>query len=108
MTEKAQRLAIINACRWERLGEFAIKLPDGREFHVDILNSLDAMHEAEKVLNSEQMVQFTDILNRQRDDYDNGEPKNPEVYARYRTWHATAAQRAEAFIDTLKLRDNSK
>jgi hypothetical protein len=54
----------------------------------DYLNDLNAMHEAEKVLTNEQLEVYCNILHK----------PNHGVY-----WaiHATAAQRAEAFLRTI-------
>ena len=57
----------------------------------DYLNDLNAMHEAEKVLTDEQKREYRICLFRLCDCY-----AGREV-------HATAAQRAEAFLKTLNL-----
>jgi hypothetical protein len=64
----------------------------------DYLNDLNAMHEAEKVLTPEQRVQYRIwlILNS-----DGRKAVFPSVEAAM--CHATAAQRAEAFLGTLGL-----
>lgn len=54
----------------------------------DYLNSLDAMHEAEKVLTDEQMVRYDRLLNETCAGYD---------------WHALASDKAKAFLLTLNL-----
>lgn len=53
--------------------------------------SLDAMHEAEKVLNLEQQQEYWLRLCRDI------------VPLSFNAWHATAAQRSEAFLRTLNL-----
>ena len=89
MTPEHQRIAIAEACGWttkhkglwvERLQTYAA-LPD-------YLNDLNAMHDAEKVLTREQIEIYCEHLN----------PKNYGIW-----WgiHATASQRAEAFLRTI-------
>lgn len=96
MTPEAQRIVIAEVCKWERLGEYSYRLPDGRELHVDILNSLEAVHEAEKMLTPEQQWMFCVELRALLD------------CNKFEMIHATAAQRADAFIRTLSLWDDSK
>ena len=87
MTPKAQRIAIAEACGWK---------PDKRGLgwlsphgyyapEPDYLNDLNAMHEAEKVLNQEQKEDYFFI-----------------IFNFYGNWpkaiQATAAQRARAFL----------
>ena len=57
----------------------------------DYCINLNAMHEAEKMLTDEQCV-FIRVHLRER--------LEPHAASRY-TWHATARQRAEAFLRTL-------
>lgn len=61
----------------------------------DYLNSLDAMHEAEKVLTVEQAIKYEKYLKELTlCNHSNSQGK---------VWHATAIQRAETFIKTLNL-----
>jgi hypothetical protein len=103
MTPEQQRIKIAEACGWEILntptlyGDFACyaKDPSGQEFPgiPDYLTDLNAMHEAEKVL-------LADV-------------RHLEPYKKYLAYltcaagepvyHATAAQRAEAFLRALNL-----
>ena len=89
MSEKEINIAIAEACGWttkhkglwvERLQTYAA-LPN-------YLADLNAMHEAEKVLTREQIEIYCEHLN----------PKNHGIW-----WgiHATAAQRAKAFVKTI-------
>ena len=89
MSEEEINIAIAEACGWttkhkglwvERLQTYAA-LPD-------YLNDLNAMHDAEKVLTNEQLEVYCNILHK----------PNHGVY-----WaiHATASQRAEAFVRTI-------
>jgi hypothetical protein len=112
MTPEAQRIAIAEAC-----GYAHIRVIEGRgpvvwimhEGHMEevrvpkYLSDLNAMHEAEKVLfEKDKTIQF-------------GEAR---YSSRYRTtlihqtngneWHATAPQRAEAFLRTLNLWDDAQ
>lgn len=77
MTPEAQRKAIAEACgvNWD-------------------ISSLDAMHEAEKVLTHAQLWEYHHRLHELKDMAGNNH---------WRTFHATAAQRAEAFLLTLNL-----
>jgi hypothetical protein len=96
MTPEQQRIAIAEACGWTEMRMGASDLigtsPDGRiSWQLpDYLNDLNAMHEAEKVLTKEQRWEYIGNLGTE------------EAF----TWtclHATAAQRAEAFLKTLNL-----
>ena len=106
MTPDAQRIAIAEACGYTYHGEATYGgsqkngwwLGDKYCFHgiPDYLSDLNAMHEAEKALNAEQWMQYLDRLGIITD-------------GRLRSYtHATAAQRAEAFLRTLNLWDDSK
>ena len=89
MTPEQQRIAIAEACGWttkhkglwvEQLQTYAA-LPD-------YLNDLNAMHEAEGILTNEQIEVYCSFL------------QKPQ----WGIWwgiHATAAQRAEAFLRTI-------
>jgi hypothetical protein len=121
MTPEAQRIAIAEACGWHRrlathdkpVERCGMKLPNSfghpieawwhetNERHrgvyaipPDFLNDLNAMHEAEKTLTREQWTTYYDII----------EGLNAEAGNIYqKELHATAAQRAEAFLRTLNL-----
>lgn len=99
MNPDEQRIAIAEACGWHfnndpkigmwvrPSGHFEINLPD-------YLNDLNAMHEAEKVLEIPQIKTYGAILR---------EMTRGGDYVSHldRSWHATAAQRAEAFLKTI-------
>lgn len=107
MTPEAQRIAIAEACpdvvewhddlpywkgSWSAAGE-------GNEHFAafDPLNDLNAMHEAERVLTTEQRTQYALLL------HDATEPAKLSFLARdFMVAHATAAQRAEAFLRTIR------
>ena len=95
MTPEQQRIAIAEACGWKWHSRYkgSIKVWDNGLDYVfwdsdlpDYLNDLNAMHEAEKVLNNEQWVAYGRELNR---------------LGVFPMVHATASQRAEAFLRTL-------
>ena len=106
MKPEQQRIAIAKACGWTqykwRCGQHSYstwvepgetyKIGDRQIFNVPgYLNDLNAMHEAEKVL--------FDKLYWAACDYEQCLQKITSSWA----WHATAAQRAEAFLRTLNL-----
>lgn len=101
MTPEAQRIAIAEACGWLRMIRNGIEVyydPEGG--HVlphdlpDYLNDLNAMYDAEKVL-----------LNAGRAGdwrgWDSYRLTLDEINGPDDTFHATAAQRAEAFLRTI-------
>ena len=97
MTPEAQRIAIAEACGWilnpakhTAKGLDWLHVPSGNTAYnpPNYLNDLNAMHEAEKVLNEKQ----EDIMNSTLWDIMDG---------RKYLWHATASQRAEAFLRTI-------
>lgn len=115
MTPEAQRIAIAEVCGWKlaeppnsrvwwKNGEWvsnAYDLPD-------YLNDLNAMHEAEKVLGHEHWQAYSDRLRGLMADAYDEMPEPRPLWMHFPFWHATAAQRAEAFLKTLNLwRDES-
>ena len=103
MTPEQQRIAIAEACGWTAEQDSngywkAVKQKDAAvelwlsEKNVwsvgipDYLNDLNAMHEAEKVLDYNQLRDMEDSVSFQFGVY---------------TFHATASQRAEAFLRTI-------
>lgn len=98
MSPEEQRIAIAEACGWDvnprPLGAVLCyyKVGNDRDFHASLpnyLNDLNAMHEAEKLLftrNDWSGSRFETILQ----DMTTSWP-----------WHASAAQRAEAFLKTI-------
>ena len=100
MKPEEQRIAIAEVCGWKltpcaqnpnqstwQYGGATIEIPD-------YLNDLNAMHEAEKVLSRAQRVAFVSALCGVV-----GLTWRPTSH--FDTIHATAAQRAEAFLKTL-------
>jgi hypothetical protein len=98
MTPEQQRIAIAEACGWTDIRKQKIGndrnlwgTKDGQRNRIpDYPGDLNAMHEAEKVLTSEQEKEYA---------YQLEAVCCPRDYG----WHATAAQRAEAFLRTLIL-----
>ncbi len=112
MTPESQRIAIAEACGWERRepdnlypevrwldpkdtsqwrSDYArrdIDLPD-------YLNDLDAMHEAEKVINPKQKPVYCSELRKLT--------VTPNSNSEWKMLHATASQRAQVFLMTLEL-----
>jgi hypothetical protein len=68
----------------------------------DYLNDLNAMHEAEKVLNYRQLermhMELATISN--RDQHGANHPHRKHTAHDF-MWHATSSQRAEAFLRTI-------
>jgi hypothetical protein len=99
MTPEAQRIAISEACGFNRAGNYwcapagpAQDLTRDSRGLPDYLSDLNAMHEAEKVLSDDQYwPHFYDNLSEGCGGYD----KHRNMLS------ATAAQRAEAFLRTL-------
>ena len=107
MTPEAQRIAIAEACGWKPYdpitndGWHLLMTPPEKpneegwlETIPDYLNDLNAMHEAEKVLTCTN--NYVRELRLSTDRYTND----------FILIHATAAQRAEAFLRTLGLWKN--
>lgn len=113
MTPEAQRIAIAKACGievvsdgithhlcrctlggkgYDPAGKFLCEVPD-------YLNDLNAMHEAEKILTETTIVEYADWLL---------VIANSASSTNQHWFLATAAQRAEAFLRTLNLWDDSK
>ena len=110
MTPEQQRIAIAEACGWKPDGE---KLSSGvvlwnkrtwinlkpygdgylcDQRVPDYLNDLNAMHEVEKLLVGTQRLDYIEWLGYCDDDY---------AAKLFRFIHATAKQRAEAFLKTI-------
>jgi hypothetical protein len=101
MTHKAQRIAIAEACGWKRAwseyrNEYRWYGPDDMNWLLppDYLNDLNAMYEAEKVLTGVEQDEYIGKL---------GWPADNTAHAAWKSTHATAAKRAEAFLRTLNL-----
>lgn len=96
MTPEAQRIAIAEACPdkfFIHHGRIYLKTgPNTIAPEVDPLSDLNACHEMEKVLNGDQMCAYVWKISRAMDQ-DNWLTRSVANVA-----HATAAQRAEAFL----------
>lgn len=107
MTPEQQRIAIAEACGWERVS--VIGYPAHPKEWDDIaqlpnyLNDLNAMHEAVSSLNPGLRDTYLDILTEQVV-HKNAIDLDGSIHDRNMpVVHATAAQRAEAFLRTLNL-----
>ena len=120
MKPEQQRIAIAEACGWriesdgactfvyppnEKMGT-GYRMNDIRHPKIirllpDYINDLNAMHEAERFLDYDQCEQYAsdlwDIIMCAEESMENPPPSN------FACIHATAAQRAEAFLKTLNL-----
>jgi hypothetical protein len=101
MTPKAQRIAIAEACgtmKWSYALAPSYALAFGRFVAASVpkyTEDLNAMHEAEKVLTEKGVNTwwtYVDLINRQ----------NLTPFGQSTAVHATAAQRAEAFLRTIE------
>jgi hypothetical protein len=103
MTPDQQRIAIATACGWTEIDGLSVKglmgKPPGKicsfAYIPNYLNDLNAMHEAEKVLTKDQLIEQAEWIGACSNEMPN------------KAWvillRATAAQRAEAFLRTLGL-----
>lgn len=106
MSPEAQRIAIAEACGWTRVPNARGRrwcrhyLCLGPHHSLgslpDYLNDLNAMHEAENVISESLRATFTSWL------------CLGEINRHWAQVHATAAQRAEAFLRTISRWDDSK
>lgn len=121
MSPKAQRIAIAEACGWLEWEHLNPTPPlfnrlwrnngEVRAFNnlPKYLNDLNAMHEAEKAVPRHLWSDYTMALRRNiRRDCEKPEcyvigAERSQLIADFWFYHATAAQRAEAFLRTLNL-----
>jgi len=101
MTDKQINQRIAEAFEW---GQKPVVNTDGKgrvwvTNYPNYCGDLNAMHEAEKVLDYEQAQDFGDVMYNLCAD-ENNEQENPVPW-RFAIIHATARQRAEAFLRTL-------
>ena len=110
MNKEEQRIAIAEACGWKDCHESenwaatigTLHEVNGNQYALlaDYLNDLNAMHEAEKMLDITKVEEYCSTFVRivrhslGIDDYESIYPTRFAVYA-------TAAQRAEAFLKTI-------
>lgn len=108
MTPEKQRVAIAEACGhvepacWGNLGWLS-KAGNGKaEFVPNYPADLNAMHEAEKVLTATQAIRYADELIEMLAGFRPRESTvRMSVAGIFKVSHATAAQRAEAFLRTI-------
>jgi len=107
MNPEQQRIAIAEACGWKFIPEyyhgedqppeFTTVTPDGKHlcgYYPDYLTDLNAMHEAEESLLLKKQMLYQGMI---------GKVTGNKCPALFGQIHATAAQRAEAFLKTLNL-----
>lgn len=100
MSDEEKRIKIAEACGWHPSkivpGWWAHQSHLTAEKLPDYFGSLDAMHEAEKILTRGQHCKYSetlmDVVNRSLPEDD---------FSVFHPLHATASQRAEAFLRTL-------
>lgn len=98
MNDQEIRIAIGEACPFVANGSRGLTWWNGKdEIVFDPLNDLNAMHEAEESLSEEDRAEFclrlNEIVRREK-------PIGDGLYS-FENVHATARQRAEAFLKTL-------
>jgi len=114
MTPEEQRIAIAEACGWKRIAPFKVGREkcdwpvwekDGKRASIltstlpDYLNDLNAMHEVEKILNEKEQVWYLQKLTQVRFREGIGGMIGCMID---KIAFATAAQRSEAFLRTIK------
>lgn len=115
MSPEAQQMAMAEACGWKvwqgrtclmGLPKVQFDEPPTGVRVPDYLNDLNAMHEAEKVLLARHLPYYSAEL---RTILENEVMKKESIpLADIYEWHATSAQRAEAFLRTIHKWDDSK
>jgi len=118
MKPEQQRIAIAEACGWKLVEDnpdyepywedpkgnmiakvgFQNRLPD-------YLNDLNAMHEAEKVLTQDQMIDYSRHVGKFVTSH---LPASRAAWMDYRLLNSTATQRAEAFLRTINKWEETK
>jgi len=99
MKPELQRIKIAEACGWKKRNAHRLSqwlAPQGGAWNEppDYLNDLNAMHEAEKSLQLKHQMLYQGMIGRVTGN------RCPALFGQI---HATAAQRAEAFLRTLNL-----
>jgi hypothetical protein len=110
MTPEQQRIAIAEACGWTNVAPRIVKnvKHEGDDITVgiwsddgwipDYLNDLNAMHTAEKTLTQDQMIDYSQHVGKSVTSH---LPASRAAWVDFGLIHATAAQRAEAFLRTI-------
>jgi hypothetical protein len=116
MTDEEINIAIAEACGWKYANN-ETHAPDGsfwwsKEPEIpDYCNDLNAMHEAEKMLTKEQLYNYGNKLDRitlPKTSMEMCYIEGPEAGMYPDLFCATAAQRAEAFLKTIKKWNSDK
>lgn len=100
MTDQEIKIAVAEVMDWRHEGRLLVNgwiernkdCGDIVHYGSNVTNDLNAMHEAERVLTGEQWDKYTDFLCALTD---------PDWDGYRSTAHATARQRAEAFLRTI-------
>ena len=117
MTPEQQRIAIAEACGWKlksnglspmwswqneslnhRIKWVAHKVMASQGVLPNYLNDLNAMHEAEKVLTQDQMIDYSRHVGKSVTSH---LPASRAAWMDFQLINATAFQRAEAFLRTI-------
>jgi hypothetical protein len=102
MTQEEQRIAIAEACGWNYIDSKTIYprgIKDGVTLELpDYLNDLNAMHDAEKVLTQDQMIDYSRHVGKLVTSH---LPASRAAWMDFKLINSTASQRAEAFLRTI-------
>ena len=94
MTPEQQRIAIAEACGWKT----GYRDPEAWHPLPDYLNDLNAMHDAEKVLTQDQMIDYSRHVGKLVTSH---LPASRAAWMDFKLINSTAPQRAEAFLRTI-------
>lgn len=124
MNPEKQRIAIAEACGWTEIEPCTCcdgvsrgyhPTPGAHKKHLpNYLNDLNAMHDAEEILDASQCAEYARQLMKHHPTYcvtvldTRFAPTEEIAYETYQLLHATAAQRAEAFLRTIGKWEESK
>ena len=100
MKPEQQRIAIAEACgKWHSGWPHEYMNQADRLRHIpDYLNDLNAMHEVEKVLTQDQMIDYSRHVGKSVTSH---LPASRAAWMDFQLINATASQRAEAFLRTI-------
>ena len=108
MNPENQRIAIAEACGWTEIEPCTCcdgvsrgytPTPGAHKKHLpDYLNDLNAMHEAEKVLTQDQMIDYSRHVGKSVTSH---LPASRAAWMDFQLINVTASQRAEAFLRTI-------
>ena len=100
MNPEQQRVAIADACGW-KTDKRGLGWLSPRGYYAsepDYLNDLNAMHEAEKVLTQDQMIDYSRHVGKSVTSH---LPASRAAWMDFQLINVTASQRAEAFLRTI-------